>query len=105
MSAQDEGRSGAEVLLNHIEQHHPEVVGLVAAQSGSLNDEVADMLAKGWTVERVEYVAGKRLRIMRPPAIEPRCVSCGGGLVQQGEAWVHANAPGCDALIVPEGLA
>ncbi|MEV4671005.1 hypothetical protein AB0K34_05060 [Actinomadura sp. NPDC049382] len=63
----DEKRTGADELLDHIAQCHPEVTGLIAAQSGSLDDQVAEMVAQGWTVETVELVAGKRVRIMTPP--------------------------------------
>lgn len=57
-----------EALLAYIAEHHPDVKGLVASQSGPLDDQIAELVAQGWTVEQVEHVAGKRLRIMRPPA-------------------------------------
>ncbi|MFV2172401.1 hypothetical protein ACFHW2_11535 [Actinomadura sp. LOL_016] len=64
-------KSGADLLLDHIETCHPDVAGLVAAQSGALTNEVAEMERQGWTVESTEYVAGKRVRIMRPPSSAP----------------------------------
>jgi hypothetical protein len=57
--------SGADMLLDHIQQCHPDVKALVASQSGPV--DVAELERAGWTVERTEYVAGKRVRIMRAP--------------------------------------
>jgi hypothetical protein len=62
-------QGGADMLLDHIQQCHPEVDALVASQSGPL--DVAELERAGWTVERTEYVAGKRIRIMRAPGTQP----------------------------------
>ncbi|MEU4578975.1 hypothetical protein [Nonomuraea sp. NPDC023979] len=58
-------QNGADLLLDHIQQCHPQVEALVASQSGPV--DVAELERAGWTVERTEYVAGKRVRIMRAP--------------------------------------
>lgn len=118
-------RLGVDVLLDHIAEHHPEVKGLVVSQAGPLNDQVAEMVAKGWAVERVEYVAGKRVRIMRPPAGEtadaethggrsgatpdypaprPRCAECGSVVAETGGVWHHEGGPARGHLAVPGGV-
>lgn len=103
-------RTGADVFLDHIEQCHPEVGALVVAQSGSLDEQIAQMVAEGWTVERVERVAGKRVHIMNPPAIEegttggtPRCGRCGRPFNPSDPRWdgsaQYQDTPYCRSCI------
>lgn len=43
--------------------------GVIVAHQGSADDVVATMVAAGWTLsDRVEYVAGKRIRTLIPPS-------------------------------------
>lgn len=59
--------SGADLVLDHI-ANCTDVGALVVAQSGSLHEQVAEMVADGWTLDdRVDYVAGKRIRYLTPP--------------------------------------
>ena len=59
--------SGADVLVDHIVQCTD--AGAVVVVDGSADDIIGRMLAAGWTVEqRVDRVAGKRIRFLHPPA-------------------------------------
>lgn len=61
--------SPAAALAEHLTTCHP-VSAAIVMQSGSADPEVAKLLAAEWTYESVEYVAGKRIRYLRPPRTE-----------------------------------
>ena len=56
---------GAEILADHLANcTKPDAVVVVDGSGDSLVDS---LLADGWTLGDTEYVAGKRIRSMRPP--------------------------------------
>lgn len=97
-----EKRTGADRLLDYIQQNHPDVAALIASQSGPLNGQVAELVARGWTVESVEYVEGKRVRILTPPPSPSalpapsyktaQCQRCGGALDTSYGEWQHSDS-------------
>jgi hypothetical protein len=63
----EQQRSGADVMLEHIQECTPAKALVVV--DGSADDIVARMQAEGWTLsERVDRLLGKRIRFLTPPA-------------------------------------
>jgi hypothetical protein len=58
--------SGADILVDHITRCTE--ADAVVVVDGSADDVIARMTAEGWTLEeRVDHVAGKRIRFLHPP--------------------------------------
>ncbi len=59
---------GAAAVAEHLAECSP-ASAVVVMQDGSADEMVAGLLADGWVLEdRVDRVAGKRIRYVRPPA-------------------------------------
>jgi hypothetical protein len=57
----------AEILVEHLTECSDAKAAIVV--DGSADDIVAEMVAAGWTLaERVDHVAGKRIRFLQAPA-------------------------------------
>lgn len=68
MAALGKGRpvTEADAVVEHMAQCTDARAALVV--DGSADQVIADLAAAGWTVyERVDYVAGKRIRFLSPP--------------------------------------
>jgi hypothetical protein len=62
-------KNGPQAVVDHMTRCHP--VGAAIVFDGNADDTVAKLLAAGWTWTEgttTEYVAGKRLRYLTPPA-------------------------------------
>jgi metallophosphoesterase superfamily enzyme len=58
---------GAQVVVDHLTQCTDADAAIVV--DGNADPEIAQLLAAGWTIEeRVDFVAGKRIRFLHPPA-------------------------------------
>jgi hypothetical protein len=58
--------SGADILAEHMAECTDAKAAIVV--DGSADEIVARLLAAGWTMdERVDHVAGKRIRFLRTP--------------------------------------
>lgn len=58
--------SDPELIVEHLRECLDAKAAIVVG--GSADEIVADLLAAGWTLEeRVDYVAGKRIRTLRLP--------------------------------------
>ncbi|HET9893739.1 MAG TPA: hypothetical protein VFQ44_02285 [Streptosporangiaceae bacterium] len=64
----DEPRNGAEIIAEHLAECTDAKAAIVV--DGSADDIIEQMTAAGWTLdERVDYVAGKRIRFIRVPGL------------------------------------
>lgn len=62
-----EGPTGADALVEHLTECTDASAAIVV--DGNADDIVARMIAAGWSLrERVDLVAGKRVRFLEPPA-------------------------------------
>lgn len=60
---------GPQAVLDHLTRVRPVDASLVV--DGSADEQIARLLAAGWTIEqRVDLVAGKRIRYLHPPAAD-----------------------------------
>lgn len=57
---------GPEALVEHLKECRQ--VDAAIVQDGNADELVARLIGEGWTYEGVEYVAGKRVRYLVPPA-------------------------------------
>jgi hypothetical protein len=67
-SPQPEPRTdGAQVVVDHLTQCTDAQAAIVV--DGNADSTIERLLAEGWTIEqRVDLVAGKRIRFLHPPA-------------------------------------
>lgn len=60
-------RTGADEVIDHL-VNCADVNAALVMHQGSADDAIAELVAAGWTLEeRVDRVAGKRIRYMQPP--------------------------------------
>lgn len=58
---------GARIVADHLAECTDADAAIVV--DGNADPQIAQLLAVGWTIdERVDYVAGKRIRFVHPPA-------------------------------------
>lgn len=60
---------GARIVADHLAECTDADAAIVV--DGNADPQIAQLLAVGWTIdERVDYVAGKRIRFVHPPAAD-----------------------------------
>jgi hypothetical protein len=75
--------SGAETVTEHLADCTDAKAAIVI--DGSADDVIAQMTAAGWTLEeRVDHVAGKRIRFLKAPAGVGQCPLCEAPLNRDG---------------------
>jgi hypothetical protein len=58
---------GPQAVVDHLTRVHP--VGASLVVDGSADEQIACLVAAGWTVDtQADFVGGKRIRYLHPPA-------------------------------------